>query len=84
MMGHFFGADFSYMPKEHLAEMAAADPLPRLRTLMLERQFTESELDAVVAAIDAEVDAAADFAFASPFLDASELRKDVFEEEIAA
>ena len=22
MMGHFFGADFSYMPKEHLAEMA--------------------------------------------------------------
>ena len=84
MMGHFFGADFSYMPKEHLAEMAAADPLPRLRTLMLERQFTESELDSIVAAIDAEVDAAADFAFASPFPDASELRKDVFEEEIAA
>ena len=84
MMGHFFGADFSYMPKEHLAEMAAADPLPRLRTLMLERQFTESELDTVVAAIDAEVDAAADFAFASPFPDAGELRKDVFEEEIAA
>ena len=27
MMGHFFGADFSYMPEEHLAEMKA-DPLP--------------------------------------------------------
>jgi pyruvate dehydrogenase E1 component alpha subunit len=84
MMGHFFGADFSYMPKEHLAEMQAADPLPRLRSLMLEHQFTEAELDAIVAAIDAEVDAAAEFAFASPFPDAAELRKDVYEEEIAA
>lgn len=84
MMGHFFGADFSYMPKEHLAEMQAADPLPRLRKLMLDHQFTEAELDAIVAGIDAEVDAAAEFAFASPLPDASELRKDVFEEEIAA
>lgn len=84
MMGHFFGADFSYMPKEHIAEMQAADPLPRLRKLMLDHQFTEAELDAIVAEIDAEVDAAAEFAFASPLPDASELRKDVFEEEIPA
>ncbi len=84
MMGHFFGSDFSYMPKEHIAEMAAADPLPRLRTLMLERQFIESELDAIVAGIDAEVDAAAEFAFASPLPGPEELLKDVFEEEIAA
>ena len=84
MMGHFFGADFSYMPKEHLAEMAAADPLPRLRKLMLDYQFSEAELDAILADIDAEVEAAATFAADSPFPDASELRKDVFEEEIAA
>ena len=84
MMGHFFGADFSYMPKEHLAEMAAADPLPRLRKLMLDYQFSEAELDAIVADIDAEVEAAATFAAESPFPDASELRQDVFEEEIAA
>ena len=84
MMGHFFGSDFSYMPKEHLAEMAAADPLPRLRKLMLDYQFSETELDAIVADIDAEVEAAATFAAESPFPDASELRKDVFEEEIAA
>ena len=84
MMGHFFGSDFSYMPKEHLAEMAAADPLPRLRKLMLDYQFSETELDAIVADIDAEVEAAATFAADSPFPDASELRKDVFEEEIAA
>lgn len=84
MMGHFFGADFSYMPKEHLAEMQAADPLPRLRTLMLERQFTESELDGVLARIDEEVDSAVKFAFDSPLADPAEIRRDVFEQEIAA
>ncbi len=84
MMGHFFGADFSYMPKEHLAEMAAEDPLPKIRTLMLEHQFTEAELDKIVADIDAELDAAAEFALNSPFPSADELRIDVFEEEIAA
>jgi acetoin:2,6-dichlorophenolindophenol oxidoreductase subunit alpha len=84
MMGHFFGADFSYMPKEHLAEMAAEDPLPKLRTLMLAHQFSEAELDKIVADIDAELDAAAEFALNSPFPSADELRIDVFEEEIAA
>jgi acetoin:2,6-dichlorophenolindophenol oxidoreductase subunit alpha len=84
MLGHFFGADFSYMPKEHLAEMAAEDPLPKLRQLMLDHQFTESELDAIVAGIEAELEAAAEFAFNSPFPGAEELRIDVYEEEIAA
>ncbi|MEN9392569.1 MAG: hypothetical protein RLZZ104_912 [Pseudomonadota bacterium] len=84
MMGHFFGADFSYMPKEHLAEMASEDPLPKLRKLMLDHQFTEAELDAIVGQIEAELDAAAEFAFNSPFPGADELRIDVFEEEIAA
>lgn len=84
MMGHFFGADFSYMPPEHLAEMKAADPLPRLRALMIERQFGEAELDAIAAGLDAEIDAAIDFALASPLADPDEIRRDVFEEEIAA
>lgn len=83
MMGHFFGADFSYMPKEHLEEMAAADPLPRLRRLMLDHQFGEAELDAVVARIDEEIDAAVKFALDSPLADPAELKRDVFEVEIA-
>jgi pyruvate dehydrogenase E1 component alpha subunit len=83
MMGHFFGADFSYMPKEHLAEMQAEDPLPKLRKVMLEHQFTEEELNQIVANIDAEIDAAVEKALAAPFPDASELKKDVFEEEMA-
>ena len=84
MLGHFFGADFSYMPTEHLAEMAAADPLPRLRTLMLERQFTEAELDEIVAGIEAELDAAVEFAFASALPGPEELTLDVFEEPVLA
>ncbi|HWV59740.1 MAG TPA: thiamine pyrophosphate-dependent dehydrogenase E1 component subunit alpha [Sphingopyxis sp.] len=84
MMGHFFGSDFSYMPKEHLAEMAAEDPLPRLRQLMLDHQFSEAELDAIVADLDAQMDAAAEFAANSPLPGPEEIRKDVFEEEIAA
>lgn len=84
MLGHFFGADFSYMPEEHLAEMKEADPLPRLRQLLLDRQFTGAELDAIVADIDREVDEAWEFASSSPLPGPEEIRRDVFEEEIAA
>jgi acetoin:2,6-dichlorophenolindophenol oxidoreductase subunit alpha len=84
MMGHFFGADFSYMPKEHLEEMAREDPLPRIRKLMLEYQYSEAELDAVVTAIDMEIEAAVQFGMDSPFPDINEIRIDVYEEEIAA
>jgi acetoin:2,6-dichlorophenolindophenol oxidoreductase subunit alpha len=84
MMGHFFGADFSYMPKEHLDEMAREDPLPKIRALMLSHQFSEAELDTIVAGIDAEIEAATQFAENSPLPGPEEVRKDVFEEEIAA
>jgi acetoin:2,6-dichlorophenolindophenol oxidoreductase subunit alpha len=82
MMGHFFGADFSYMPAEHLEEMQREDPLPKLRTVMLDRQFTEAELDTIVAGIDQEIDDAIEFALDSPFPSADELTIDVFEEKI--
>ena len=79
MMGHFFGADFSYMPKEHLAEMQREDPLPKLRAVMLERQFTEVELDAIVAGIDAEIEDAVANALAADLPGPEELQIDVFE-----
>jgi acetoin:2,6-dichlorophenolindophenol oxidoreductase subunit alpha len=84
MLGHFFGADFSYMPAEHLAEMKAADPLPRIRKAMLDHQFTESQLEAIDAEIAANVEGAVAFALDSPMADPAEVRIDVFEEEIAA
>lgn len=84
MLGHLFGADFSYVPKEVAEQGAREDPIPRLRATMLERQFTEAELDAVVAEIEAEIDEAVAFAMESPFPDTKELRLDVVKEEIAA
>ena len=83
MMGHFFGADFSYMPKEHLAEMQAEDPLPKIRKLMLEHQFTGEELDRIVADIDSEIDRAVEHALAADVPGPEELKIDVFEEEMA-
>jgi pyruvate dehydrogenase E1 component alpha subunit len=80
MMGHFFGADFSYMPPEHIAEMKAEDPLPKLRKVMLEHQFTEEELDAIVADINAQIDAAVQHALDAPLPDTDEIYKDVLEE----
>ena len=83
MMGHFFGADFSYMPPEHIAEMQREDPLPKLRQVMLDHQFSEEELDRIVADIDAEIDVAVESALAAPLPDVGELKLDVFEEEMA-
>ena len=83
MMGHFFGADFSYMPKEHIEEMKAADPLPRVRQAMLDHQYSEAELEEIVAQVDAEIDEAVKFALESPLADPKEIKIDVFEEEIA-
>jgi pyruvate dehydrogenase E1 component alpha subunit len=79
MMGHFFGADFSYMPPEHLAEMQREDPLPKLRQVMLDHQFSEEELDAIVSAIDAEIDTAVVNALAADPPGAEELAIDVME-----
>ena len=84
MLGHLFGADFSYVPKEVAEQGAKEDPIPRIRQLMLERQFTEDQLDAIVAEIEKEIDEAVAFAMDSPFPEANEPRLDVLKEEIAA
>lgn len=47
---------------------------------MLERQFTEEELDKIVADIDAEIDAAVQNALDAPLPDTDEIYKDVLEE----
>ena len=68
------------MPAEHLAEMQAEDPLPKLRKVMLERQFSEAELDKIVDDINAEIDAAVEHALEAPLPDTDEIYKDVLEE----
>jgi pyruvate dehydrogenase E1 component alpha subunit len=60
--------------------MKKEDPLPKLRKVMLERQFTEEELDKIVADIDEQIDAAVQHALDAPLPDTDEIYKDVFEE----
>ena len=84
MMGHFFGSDFSYMPEEHIAEMKAEDCLPKVTQYMLDRQFSQAELDAIITEVDAEIDTAIEKALEAPLADPSELLIDVFEEELSA
>lgn len=50
---------------------------------MLEHQFTEEDLDKIVADIDAEIDTAVEHALAAETPDPEELKIDVFEEEMA-
>jgi TPP-dependent pyruvate/acetoin dehydrogenase alpha subunit len=84
MLGHVFGADFSYVPKELLAEAAAEDPVPRLRGLLLQRQVTEARLVEIEETVERDLSEAVEFALASPYPDVSEIRKDVLSKEIAA
>ncbi|MFW2851818.1 thiamine pyrophosphate-dependent dehydrogenase E1 component subunit alpha [Sphingomonas sp. TX0543] len=84
MLGHLFGADFSYVPKEIAEQGAKEDPIPRFRQLLLDTHVSESELDAIVADIEKEIDEAVEFALASPFPEVDELRVDVVKQEIAA
>lgn len=84
MLGHTFGANFSYMPKAFQDEAALEDPLPRLRKLMLERQVSEATLAEIEATIERDLDEAVEFALASPYPELIELRRDVLAQEIAA
>jgi TPP-dependent pyruvate/acetoin dehydrogenase alpha subunit len=82
MLGHTFGASFSYVPKTLSDEAAAQDPVPRLRKTLLDRQVAEADLAKIEAAIDADIEAAVEFALASPYPDLNENRIDVLQEEI--
>lgn len=83
MLGHLFGADFSYVPKQLTAAALEADPVPALRNALLALQVTESELANIDAAAEREIDAAVDYALASPFPSLDELELDVWAAEKA-
>ena len=84
-MCHVFGDADAYIPKDMKAQALADDPVPKLRArLIAEGIAGEAELAALEAEIEARIDAAVEFAFASPFPETAELRRDVFAEEICA
>lgn len=82
--GHVFGDADAYMaPGEKEAAMAR-DPVPRYRAWLVEGGVAESELAALEAAIDHEIDEAVAFALDSPLPDVAELSRDVFAEAVEA
>lgn len=83
--GHVFGDSDAYMDKEQKKAAIEADPVPIFRArLIAEGIASEDELAAMEAAIEAEIDAAVEFALASPFPELDELIKDVYAEGAVA
>jgi acetoin:2,6-dichlorophenolindophenol oxidoreductase subunit alpha len=81
--GHLVGDPGDYIPKEEYEAAVAADPFPRYRRYLIDGGFAEAaELDGIDADIAAEVDAAVEFALASPVPELAELRRDVFADEL--
>lgn len=84
MLGHTFGSNPKmYVPQAFFDEAEANDPIPKLRARMLEIGVTEAKLNEVDTQIRAEIDDAVQRALASPYADESEIRIDIFEQEIA-
>jgi pyruvate dehydrogenase E1 component alpha subunit len=82
--GHLLGDDSHYIPKAEMDAAKLADPIPAYRRALLERQIPEAELDAIDAAILAEIDVAAQFALDSDYPAVEEIRIDVLARDIAA
>ena len=83
--GHVFGDADAYMAPGREGGGDGARPgaaLPRVADRR--RRATDSELAALEAAIEREIDEAVAFALDSPLPDVAELRRDVFAEEMAA
>ena len=83
--GHIFGDPDSYMAKGEKESAMARDPVPAFRAwLIAQGHANEADLAKIEAEIEREIDAAVEFALSSPNPDVSELRRDVFANEIAA
>jgi pyruvate dehydrogenase E1 component alpha subunit len=78
MRGHYEGDPASYRSKEVTEEWAKKDPIKAFGEKLLEMDVTQEELDAIDAAMDAEIEAAMQFALDSPYPDVSEVTLDVY------
>ncbi|WP_244201414.1 thiamine pyrophosphate-dependent dehydrogenase E1 component subunit alpha [Paraburkholderia rhynchosiae] len=81
--GHVFGDADAYMDPAEKASAVENDPVPRYRSwLIAETHASESELEVIEKTIEKEIDAAVEFALASPYPDVAELQRDVYAQEI--
>ena len=81
--GHYFGDAMGYIPKEELKAAIEADPVPRLRRLLVALgHASEEDLAGIDKTATTEVEEAFAFAMASPFPEPDEIRRDVYAEEL--
>jgi pyruvate dehydrogenase E1 component alpha subunit len=77
--GHVFGDADAYMAKGEKEAAMARDPVPAFRAWLLQQKHAdEAMLAEIEARIDAEIDAAVQFALTSPYPDVAELQRDIF------
>lgn len=82
--GHYFGDQGEYIPADEFAAANAADPIPLYRQRLIDEfSVAATDLDEIDRQAKAEVDDAAEWAFAQPLPDPSELTTDVYAEEAA-
>jgi TPP-dependent pyruvate/acetoin dehydrogenase alpha subunit len=82
--GHVFGDDDKYMDPGEKAARQEKDPYPVFRAwLIAGSKANEEELAAIEARHAEAIEAALKFALDSPFPDASEVRHDVYADEVA-
>ncbi|MNC20299.1 Acetoin:2,6-dichlorophenolindophenol oxidoreductase subunit alpha [compost metagenome] len=83
--GHNFGDADGYMDPGEKAAAIARDPVPALRAWLLQHgHASEEQLHGIEQAIELEINEALEFALSSPWPELSELRRDVYAQEIPA
>jgi pyruvate dehydrogenase E1 component alpha subunit len=82
--GHVIGDPGDYIPTQEYEAAKRHDPYPRFRAYLREHGYADDEaLDAIDAAVRADIEEAVQFAYDSPFPDMNELKRDVFAHELA-
>ncbi len=76
--GHYCGDPANYRPKSYLEEAKKKDAIERFRKVLNDNAITDKEITALEAALDDEIEAAFQFAQASPFPDVSTVTHDVY------
>jgi acetoin:2,6-dichlorophenolindophenol oxidoreductase subunit alpha len=83
--GHLLGDMDVYMDEGEKQAWMEKDPVPKFRAYLVENgHATGDDLAAMEAAISAAIEEAVEFALNSPYPDVSEIRRDVFANEVAA
>lgn len=82
--GHVLGDNDGYMDKGEKAAAMLRDPVTLFRSWLLSTGVaTDAQLSGMEQAIDKEIDEALEYTLTSPYPDESELRRDVFAEELS-